>query len=108
MAADFYIKTGDTRPLLEKQLLDRDGDPVNLTGAAVVFIMSQDGVLKVNRGSCSLVDAATGQAAYTWQAADTDTAGDYDGEFEVTFSPGVIQTFPNPRKLRIVVTDDLG
>lgn len=109
MKVDFFIKRHDTRPPLVKNLTDADGNPVNLTTASgVVFIMSAGGVAKVNRASTTVTDAPTGKVSYTWVAANTDTSGTYDGEFEVTFSDGGVQTFPNPKKMVILVGDDLG
>jgi hypothetical protein len=105
---DFYIKRHDTRPPLVKNLLDADGDPVNLSTASVVFIMSAGGVPKVNRAPVTVTNAPTGEVSYQWQAADTDTSGQYDGEFEVASGGGGVQTFPNPKKLVILVSDDLG
>lgn len=108
MKVDFYIKRHDTQPPLVKNLLAADGQPVNLATATVVFIMSAGPTLKVNRRPATVTNAAAGQVAYQWVGADTDTSGTYDGEFEVTYAVGGIQTFPNPRKMVILVSDDLG
>lgn len=108
MKVDFFIKRHDTQPPLVKNLLDADGLPVNLATATVVFIMSSGGVRKVDRRPVTVTDAPAGEVSYQWQAADTDTSGSYDGEFEVTYAVGGAQTFPNPRMMVILVGDDLG
>lgn len=110
MTPDVYITQGDTGPNLVSTLRDSNGDVVNLTGATVRFLMTARGgsTLKVN-GSASIVgDATGGVVSYAWQSADTDTAGDFNAEFEVTFSGGAKQTFPNSRYLRIQVKPQLG
>jgi hypothetical protein len=106
---DFYIKRHDTRPSLVKNLLDANGGQVDLTSAAtVVFIMSASGTRKIDRRPVAVTDPLTGEVSYQWQSTDTDTSGAYDGEFEVTFTGGGVQTFPNPKKMVILVSDDLG
>lgn len=106
MTATFYIKQNDTSPAIEFQL-----DPVvDLTGATVVFNMAQqDGTAKISRGVASVVGAAAdGIVKYDWSDGDTDTAGTFFGEFEVTYSDGSIETFPNADNIAVVITSDLG
>ena len=106
----FYIKENDTASFLTRDLKDAFGAPVNVTGAAVVFSMrvKPAGTLKVTRQTCAIVAAGTGRVRYEWVAADTDTADEYEGEFQVTYGNGKIQTFPNDGHIPIVVTDDVG
>lgn len=100
----FTIKQNDTRPLLTRQLLDENGDAVDLTTAdEVVFHMR--GV--ITDGVCTIDDAAGGEVSYEWQTGDTATVGEYEGEFEVHWTDGGIQTFPNPGYLQISVGDDV-
>jgi hypothetical protein len=44
---------------------------------------------------------------YEWLAANTDTADEYEGEFQVTYANGKIQTFPNDGYIPVVITDDI-
>ena len=97
--ATFKLKEGDTSPALSYQLIPAD---VQLAGATVVFLMKDArGTVKVNRESATITDAGDGTATgtptvqYDWATADTDTAGFYYGEFEVTYSDASIETFPN-------------
>lgn len=116
-APDFEIARNDTRPKLVKQLLDATGSPVSLVGViGIVFNMRRGTATKVSRATAAVstvddtgatVAATAGWAAYTWAASDTNTVGTYEGEFEVTFADGGIQTIPNPRKIRIEITGDI-
>jgi len=105
----FRIKQNDTGPAIQGTLKDADGNVVDVTGASVVFNMrsADDGTVKVNRGVGSVVDGAAGTVKYEWAAADTDTVGTYEAEFEVTYSDGTIETFPNTRYIKVKVGDDI-
>ena len=101
MATTFYIKQNDTKPSLSAQLLS-DGSAVDLTGATVKFHMG-DSV----DSAATVVDAATGNVRYDWVTADTETAGLFRAEFEVTFSDGTVETFPNDGYLLINITEEV-
>lgn len=102
---EFHIKVGDTAPALEAICKDADGDAVSVAGATVRFHMRLLGgaSTKVN-ALATIVDGPAGQVKYQWQTADTDTAGNYRGEFQVTFSNGTIETFPNRGDLPLEIT----
>lgn len=108
--ADHYMKKGDTQPTLDRILEDVNGVPVNLTGSTVMFVMTRVGATtaKVNAEADIVGDATDGEVSYPWAAGDTDTEGEYDGEFQVTFAGGEVQTFPNDSYLRVKVVRDLG
>lgn len=114
----FTIKRGDLLPLYRAQLTYTDPEtavvtPVDLTGAASVkFIMSAvtppGGIAKVS-AAAAFVDRPTGIVEYTWIAADTNLAGSYNVEFEVTWTTGTKpQTFPAAGYLSCDVVADLG
>jgi hypothetical protein len=106
----FYIKQNDTASFITRDLKDAFGAPVNVTGATVVFSMrvKPAGTVKVDAQGCTIVTAGTGRVRYEWTAANTNTADEYEGEFQVTYANGKIQTFPNDGHIPIVVTDDIG
>jgi hypothetical protein len=104
----FNIKQGDTGPRLLFALTP--AADVNLTGATVRFNMrSRDnGTVRINRASAVIVTATvTPTVAYDWQAADTAISELCHAEFEVTYSNGVIETFPNDGFILIAVKDDI-
>lgn len=101
------MKRNDTVPLTAT--LKVGTVAVDLEGATVKFHMRDSSgtvvvdaaatVLQVGDGS----DGSKGKVKYEWAAGDTDTAGVYDLEWEVSFSDGTIRTFPTtyPTKLQI-------
>lgn len=108
---ELTYKRGDMLPPLDANLVqDSANTPHDLTGATVVFILrnQKTGALKVNRGSCSIVDATLGQVRYTWQTTDLNIAGVYNGEFEVTFATGKPLSFPQEDYIEITIEKDLG
>jgi hypothetical protein len=90
------------------QLLDSAGAPVNVVGATVKFIMKLDGGIgtAVN-ATAAIVNGPTGIVSYTPVAADTTSAGSYTAEWQVTFSGGGKQTFPDPGFNSVLITADL-
>ena len=81
-----------------------------MTGATVVFNMrlAPAGAVKVSGGTMGAVgNAPLGRQKYSWAAADTDTAGLYEGEVQATFVDGTIRTFPPKGYFTIEITDDI-
>ena len=107
--ADFSIKSNDRLPVI-KATLNTAGAPVNLTGATKVdFIMRSKGPtgsLKVNSPAV-VVDPTGGIVRYDWAVGDTDTPGNYEAEWEVTWGDGKPQTFPTTSYHDIEVRADL-
>lgn len=101
----FYIKQNDTSPSIQITDTRLAG---NLVGASVVFNMrDSSGTVKVNRSAGAVVDAGAGTIGYDWAAADTDTAGEFEAEFEVTYADTTVETFPNFHHISVVITDDI-
>jgi hypothetical protein len=95
------MNTGDLQPALQATLLNPDGTPANLTGATVVFTMSQRGVTLFS-GAAIIVNASSGVVEYVWQPGNTNYYGSCKGVFTVTFANGMTQTFPVGADLNIV------
>jgi len=108
MSDIFYIKQNDTSPAIAAQLLDANGDAVNVAGASVAFNMrTRGGAVKVNAAAGSVVNASEGRVKYSWDAADTDTIGRYEAEFQVTYADSSIETFPNTGYITVIIQDDI-
>ena len=107
MSDTFFIKRNDTSPIFRAILKDGDDVVVDVTGATVRFHMfDEDKVSKVDAAAVVNIGTA-GDVQYEWIADDTDTAGFFDSEFEVTFSGGRIETFPNYAYQRVHIYEDL-
>lgn len=106
MQNTFTIKQNDTGPRLLFALSPSD---IDLTGATVRFSMrSRAGTVRVNRAAAVIVTpTGTPTVAYDWQAADTAVAETCDAEFEVTYSGGTVETFPNSGFIAVVIADDI-
>ena len=104
----FYIKQNDTGPAMLATLQDANGNAINLTGASVRFHMrSVGGGNPVVDAAATVVTAASGIVRYNWVAADTDTVGTYQAEFEVTYADASIETFPNDGYIVVQIIDDI-
>lgn len=114
--SDLTIKEGDLLPHVGANLTVTNADGSTsippLTNATVRFRMrsANGGAMKVDAtGLPSVVvdDLATAAVRYIWQPGDTDVAGDYFGEFVVTY-PGVIpETFPDSGYVTIAIAAHL-
>lgn len=106
---EFTIKTGDTRPSIEAQLLDEQNQPRDLTSINYVrFHMERvdDGETIIDTDA-TVLDADDGTVVYEWSAGDTDVAGRYDAEFEVEYAGGDVETFPNNGYIDIYIEEEL-
>jgi len=103
-ATPFIIKQGDTRDYLRVPLQGSDGNPAQIAAATVKFNMRQGKKVVVDHGTVFIIDVPTATVEYRWATADTAIAGsDFEGEFEVTYSDGTIQTFPDDVNIPIYI-----
>lgn len=106
--ADFWIKQGDTAPDIEATLEDSSGSAVDLTNASSVdfHMMDSAGNVTVDAAG-TITDAANGKVKYNWASGDTDEAGTFQAEWEVTWSDSSTETFPNHDNLIISITSEI-
>tara|TARA_Y100000310_G_scaffold335176_1_gene416567 strand:- start:4081 stop:4296 length:216 start_codon:yes stop_codon:yes gene_type:complete len=69
-SSTIFMKRHDQRPHLDVALQDIDGQAIDLDAAVdgVTFTMvdaNTKQTIKVNRGLCTIIDAATGQVRYS-------------------------------------------
>ncbi len=112
LATTFEIKQGDLLDELKLTLLEPDEK------TAVSSFVAEDVVrfhMKESLSGAVLIDAAAawvsapaGTVKYLWQAGDTDVAGSYIGEIEVTKDTGgKVQSFPTKKYFRVNITEKL-
>lgn len=108
MAADFTIKANDRLPSIQATLSSA-GAPIDLTTAtSVKFIMRPiaGGATKVNTAA-TIVTPTSGVVRYDWLAIDTNTAGSFQAEWEITWTGGKKQTVPTTSYHTVDVLADL-
>lgn len=91
--------------MLRVKLEDATGRAVPLTGATVRFRMEADveGLRSPVEGPAVVLDVATSEVGYPWQAGDTDVPGLFGGEFRVTYGSGLPETFPGEGHIDVVI-----
>lgn len=102
----FAIKRNDRLPVVRATLLRDDGSVADLTTATEVRFKI-GAPLNIN-GSCDIITRAAGIVEYPWGATDTAAAGNHRAEFEVLWSSGKKETFPNDGYLVVQIYEDLG
>ena len=102
------MKRGDTAPPFLGTLTDAVGDPVNLSGASARLLVreTRTRAVKVD-AACLIPSPLEGSIRYDWTAADTDRAGVYDLEVQVTYGDGSVETFPNGGWVRLQILADI-
>ena len=110
MAIQFRIKVNTTIPSLTAQLFDETGAGQDLaTGVdSVAFIFEPlDENEAATSRACVITDSANGKVRVDWNTLDTDSVGEFNGEFAVAFSNGTVKTFPSSGFFSFAVTEDV-
>ncbi len=106
--ATAYYSEGDTAPALARQLLDGNGDAIDLTNASKVeirvahaqeshYYSPYEPIVDFDAASnpCTITDAANGQVSWTPGADDLTPPGAYHYVFKITYNDGSVETVPN-------------
>jgi hypothetical protein len=106
MTEKIKLVQGDTRPALVCALTDENtGEAINITGATVVlkFRLSGSTTLTATLPG-SVTDGPAGGVAFYPASVPSmlqGAAGDYEGEIEITFADGQVQTVFDVLKFRM-------
>jgi hypothetical protein len=92
---DIILKPGDTEPAVEIQVIDEEGDPVDLTGAAARFKMKHINDTENTIDSSAIIrdPPEEGMLAYTWKKGDDTRTGIYHAEFGIDYNGAMADTF---------------
>ena len=106
MSEKIKLVQGDTRPALVCNITDNTtGTAVNITGATVVLKFRAAGATTLQATVPGTVTSGTsGQVTFYPSMAPAmleGEAGDYEGEIEITFADGQVQTVYDPIKFRV-------
>jgi hypothetical protein len=75
---------------------------INVTGATVKLRLREIGSTTVKSTlTCTLTTPAAGEVSTNFPAGTLDTAGTFEGEIEITFSSGGIQTVYDLIRLKV-------
>lgn len=105
--ADFVIRQDDTAPRLYSDLTDGAGNAVDVSDATVrlhLHGLTVASDLDLAAGNDPEVD---NRVFYDWQEGDTGDAGYYAGEWQVTYTNGQVETFPNSGWFLMQVVEQL-
>lgn len=103
----FFIKQNDTSPSLAAYIQTSAGDAVNLVGATAKLHIKETGGSTLLVKTMTITDAVEGLVQYDWVDPDTNIAGTYNAEIEITYSDGKIETYPNNGYFTITITSEL-
>ena len=111
------LVTGDTLPELtftlrdsntaaSGQILDPNNSatwaPINVSGGSVKLRLRELGSTTVKSTlTCAITDGSAGKVATDFPAGTLDTVGTFEGEIEITFANGGIQTVYDLIKLKV-------
>lgn len=106
--ADFHVRTGNRLPAIEATLY-RDRKVADLTGASTVHLIYRPAAGgAIITKTAAFVEALTGgKVKYAWAANDTDTVGEYEAYWRVTYATGEQESFPNNGFFTMKFTENL-
>lgn len=115
MAERIKLVQGDTRPYLIIDLTDEaTGAPINVSdiGTSVVLKFREAGASTIKATlTCyklgttnNPIPGADGRVQALWPAGALDTSGSFEGEIEITFADGTVQTVYD--KLKFTVREE--
>lgn len=108
MKSDIALVQGDNKPDLNITIKKANGDPVDISTATINFYFRKKGsatVVNTSHTGCTVTDGPNGKCTYEWDnhapitPLDLAGEGDHEGEVEITFATGDIQTVPAIIKL---------
>ena len=106
MSDKIKLVQGDTRPALVCTVTDENtGDPINIVGCTCRLKFREVGATTLKATLTGTVtDGAAGEVTFYW-ASDPNSLsgepGDYEGEIEIEFTDGQVQTVYDVLKFKL-------
>jgi len=112
MSGKFWIREGDSLPMIKSVIIDAQGAVVDLTNAVSVVLEMREpdveGIYDTHTGAIP-APKTQGVVQYAWQTVDTtDNAGNYLGHWIVTWTGGGVQSFPTDSAFDIIIASASG
>ena len=117
VTVDFTMQSHDLLPSIQATLKNPDGSIVDLTSAtSVKFILlaantdwtpANGASPTVSSAAVIVAPATSGVVRYDWAVGDTATAGQYLGQWQVTWPTNRPQSFPTATYYAIQILADL-
>jgi hypothetical protein len=104
MAEKIKLVRHDTRPQVKVTLTDETtGLAIDITGATCLMkFRAVGGTTLIDTLSGIVLDGQNGVVVFSWNPTTLAApAGDYEGEVEITFPSGGIQTVYDPLKFKL-------
>lgn len=106
MTEKIKLVQGDTRPAIVCTITDdTTGKPINISGATVILKFREVGATTLQATvPGSVTNGAAGQVVFYPASAPEmlqGAAGEYEGEVEITFAGGQIQTVYDPLRFKV-------
>lgn len=105
---DFVLAEDDRDAAIIRTITDEDGNPEDVSGATITFLMEAPDGTEVIRDAANtsfVTDGTDGQIQYSWGETDTATPGSYRARFIIDKTTGRQETWPNHRWLEILITE---
>jgi hypothetical protein len=107
----FTIVQNDTAPPISSRLSD-SGEVVDLSNVSNVRFHMEDEFknLVVDAdltGRVNIVNDDLGVVEYVFKPEDTSDVGSYDGEWQVLYDDGKVETFPSRGKVNIEIVEEI-
>lgn len=93
---DFFIKQGDTLPLLSIQLTDENNQPVDLINCKVKLI-----IYELGERDMDITDEENGIVTYHFTTEDTSKPGVYPAELKIYYTGNEKRTIPTVGTIKI-------
>lgn len=113
--SSFFIKQGDTLPMLALTLKDGSATAIDVSGADSIKLRmrkvnsgSNAGVLKVNAEMDLTNTGSDGKVELALTADQTDTPGAYVADVLIDWGGGDLQTVPNDSFINVHIVGSVG